>query len=168
MIQDWSSVFLMPQPSGSAPTYVPPKRLAVDSLVPAATKALNALDAAVRRSTIEPGLLELVRLRASQINGCSYCIDMHSRDALAAGETERRVLNLTGWRETPLFTARERAALELTEAVTRLADRSVSDEIWGAAASEFTETELAQRVWSVAVINTWNRLGAVARPWGMV
>ena len=90
------------------------------------------------------------------------------RDALAAGETERRVLNLTGWRETPLFTARERAAMELTEAITRLADHPVSDEIWGAAASQFTETELAQLVWSVAVINTWNRLGAVARPWGMV
>ncbi len=146
---------------------MPPKRLAVDALVPAATKALNALDAAVGRTTIEAGLMELVRLRASQINSCSYCIDMHSRDALAAGETERRVLTLTAWRETPLFTSRERAALELTEALTRLADHPVSDEVFDAAASEFTEAELAQLIWAVAVINVWNRLGA-ARPWGMV
>jgi AhpD family alkylhydroperoxidase len=156
----------MPQELRPASTVVPPKRLAVDALVPAATKALKGLDAALRRSTIEQGLLELVQLRASQINGCSYCIDMHSRDALAAGETERRVLTLTAWRETPLFTERERAALELTEALTRLADHPVTDEIWAAAASAFTETELAQLIWSVAVINTWNRLGA-ARPWGM-
>jgi AhpD family alkylhydroperoxidase len=157
----------MPQIPGSTATFVPPKRLAVDALAPAATKALNTLDAAVKRTTIEAGLMELVRLRASQINSCSYCIDMHSRDALAAGETERRVLTLTAWRETPLFTPRERAALELTEALTRLADHPVSDEVFDAAASEFTEAELAQLIWAIAVINVWNRLGA-ARPWGMV
>jgi AhpD family alkylhydroperoxidase len=147
--------------------FVPPKRLAVDALVPAATKALKALDGAVARTSIEPGLMELVRLRASQINSCSYCIDMHSRDALAAGETERRVLTLTAWRETPLFTERERAALQLSEALTRLADHPVSDEVFDAAASQFTETELAHLIWAIATINIWNRLGA-ARPWGML
>ncbi|HEX4016718.1 MAG TPA: carboxymuconolactone decarboxylase family protein [Frankiaceae bacterium] len=149
-------------------TFVPAKRLAVDSLAPAATKALNALDAAVRRSTIEPGLLDLVRLRASQINGCAYCVDVHSRDALAAGQTERRLLTFATWRETPLFTNRERAVLELTEAITRLADHPVSDEVFDAAALHFSEAELAQLIWVIAVINTWNRLGAVARPWSLV
>jgi AhpD family alkylhydroperoxidase len=146
-------------------TFVPAKRLAVDVLAPAANKALSALEAAVRKSTIDVGLLELVRLRASQINGCAYCIDMHSRDALAAGQTERRVLMLTAWRDTPLFTPRERAALDLTETITRLADHAVSDEVFEAASAHFSDTELAQLIWVVAVINTWNRLGAVARPW---
>ena len=108
----------------SETTVVPPIRLAVEKLAPAASRALNALDDAVRKTSIEPGLLDLVRLRASQINGCAYCVDMHSRDALAAGETERRVFAVTVWRETPFFTARQRAALELTEAMTRLADHS--------------------------------------------
>ncbi len=148
-------------------TFVPAKRLAVDSLAPAATKALNALDAAVRRSSIEPGLLDLVRLRASQLNGCAYCVDVHSRDALAAGQTERRLLTFAAWRETPLFTHRERAALELTEAVTRLADHPVSDKVFDTAAAYFPDTELAQLIWNIAVINTWNRLGAVARPWAL-
>jgi len=148
--------------------FIPAKRLAVDALAPAATKALNVLDAAVHRSSIDAGLLDLVRLRASQINGCSYCVDVHSRDALAAGETERRLLTFATWRETPLFTARERAALELTEAITRLADHPVSDQIFDAAAAHFPDAELAQLIWTVAVINTWNRLGAVARPWPLV
>jgi AhpD family alkylhydroperoxidase len=172
VIQDWSSVFVMealsrPE-SRSDDTFSPAKRLAIDALAPAATKALNALDATVRRSSIDAGLLDLVRLRASQINGCAYCVDMHSRDALAAGQTERRLLTLTTWRETPFYTARERAALELTEAITRLADHPVSDEIFDAAAAHFSEAELAQLIWSVAVINTWNRLGAVARPWSLI
>ena len=144
---------------------VPPVRLAVDSLVPAANRALNALDAAARKSSIEIGLQELVRARASQINGCAYCVDMHSGDALAAGESERRVFALPVWRETPFFTARERAALELTESITRLADRPVPDDVFERAAAEFSERELAELIWLIAVINTWNRLGAAARPW---
>ena len=168
MIHEWSSVFVMEELSRSDETFIPAKRLAVDSLAPAATKALSALDAAVRRSSIDPGLLDLVRLRASQINGCAYCVDVHSRDALAAGQTERRLLTFTTWRDTPLFTHRERAALALTEAMTRLADRPVSDEVFDDAAAHFPEAELAQLIWTVAVINTWNRLGAVARPWSLV
>jgi AhpD family alkylhydroperoxidase len=147
---------------------VPPTRLAVERLVPAASRALNALDEAVRKTRLEPGLLELVRLRASQINGCAYCVDMHTRDALAAGETERRVLAITVWRETPFFTARQRAALELTEAMTRLADHRVSDEIVDRAAVQFSEIELAELMWVITVINAWTRLGATARPWPLI
>jgi AhpD family alkylhydroperoxidase len=144
---------------------VPPTRVAVERLVPAASRALTALDEAVRKTHLERGLLELVRLRTAQINGCAYCVDMHSRDALAAGETERRVLALPVWRETPFFTARQRAALELTEAMTRLADHPVSDEIIARAAAQFSERELAELIWVITVINAWTRLGATARPW---
>jgi AhpD family alkylhydroperoxidase len=144
---------------------VPPARLPVETLVPAASRALTALDEAVRKTRLDRGLLELVRLRAAQINGCAYCVDVHSRDALAAGETERRVLALPVWRETPFFTARQRAALELTEAMTRLADHPVSDEIIERAAAQFAEHELAELMWVITVINAWTRLGATARPW---
>ncbi len=147
---------------------VPPVRLAVEKLAPAASRALNALDAAVRKTDLEPGLLDLVRLRASQLNGCAYCVDQHSRDALAAGETERRVFAVAVWRETPFFTARHRAALELTEAMTRLADHEVSDAVFDRAAAEFSERELAELIWVITVINAWNRLGATARPWPLL
>ena len=140
-------------------------RLAVDELAPHINKAMNALDAASRRTQLESSLLELVRTRASQLNGCAYCVDMHSRDARDAGEPERRLYALPVWRETPFFSARERAALELTEAATRLTEAPVSDEVFARAAAEFTETELAELLWTVAVINAWNRLGAVARAW---
>ncbi len=146
---------------------VPTVRLAVDDLVPHASKAMNALERATRtgETTLEKDLVELVRLRASQINGCVYCVDMHTRDALAAGDTERRLNLVAVWREAPFFTARERAALLLTEAGTRLADSEVTDEVWDQAARQFTAGELAELVWHIAVINTWNRLGAIARPW---
>ncbi|WP_327085044.1 carboxymuconolactone decarboxylase family protein [Nonomuraea sp. NBC_01738] len=140
-------------------------RLAVDTLAPHINKAMNALDAASRRTTLESSLLELVRARASQLNGCAYCVDTHSRDAREGGETEQRLYALPVWRETPFFTARERAALELTEAATRLTDGPVSDETFAGAAKEFTETELAELIWTITVINAWNRLGATARPW---
>ena len=149
----------------SEETVVPSARIAVEKLVPAASRALKALDEAVRKSRIEAGLLDLIRLRASQINGCAYCVDVHSRDALAAGETERRVFALTVWRETPFFTARQRAALELTEAMTRLADHPVPDDVVDRAAAHFSERELAELIWAITVINAWNRLGATARPW---
>jgi AhpD family alkylhydroperoxidase len=144
---------------------VPPVRLAVDELVPHINKAMNALEAASRKVSLEAPLLELVRARASQLNGCAYCVDMHSRDARKGGESEQRLYALPVWRETPFFTARERAALELTEAATRLTDGEVGDEVFGRAAAQFTEIELAELIWTIAVINTWNRLGATARPW---
>jgi AhpD family alkylhydroperoxidase len=140
-------------------------RLAVDTLAPHITKAMNALDAASRKTQLEAPLLELVRTRASQLNGCAYCVDMHSRDAREAGETERRLYALPVWRETPFFTDRERGALELTEAMTRLADRPVTDEVFARVAAEFTDVELAELIWTITVINAWNRLGATAHVW---
>jgi AhpD family alkylhydroperoxidase len=140
-------------------------RLPVDKLAPHINRALNSLDAASRKVSLEPALLELVRARASQLNGCAYCVDMHTKDARTGGETERRLYALPVWRETPFFTDRERAALELTEAATRLVDGPVTDEVFGRAAAEFTEVELAELIWTITVINAWNRLGATARPW---
>jgi AhpD family alkylhydroperoxidase len=140
-------------------------RLAVDSLAPHVSRAMNALDAASRKTDLEPSLLELVRARASQLNGCAYCVDMHSADAIKGGESQRRLFALPVWRETPFFTPRERAALELTEAATRLTDGPVTDEVYERAAAQFSEPELASLVWTIAVINAWNRLGATAHPW---
>jgi AhpD family alkylhydroperoxidase len=149
----------------TTPTTSPAVRVAVDELAPHIAEAMEALDAASRKTQLEPALLELVRIRASQINGCAYCVDLHSKDARSAGESERRVYTLPVWRETPLFTARERAALELTEAGTRLADNPVGDELFDRAAAQFTDVELAELIWTIAVINAWNRLGATAHPW---
>ena len=140
-------------------------RLAVDELAPHINRAMNSLDAASRKTSLEPSLLELVRARASQLNGCAYCVDMHTQDALKAGESERRLFVLPVWRETPFFSPRERAALELTEAATKLTEGPVTDEVFAQAAAQFTETELAELIWTIAVINAWNRLGAAARPW---
>ena len=140
-------------------------RLAVDTLAPHINRAMNSLDAAARKTQLEAPLLELVRLRASQLNGCEYCVDMHSKDAVAGGESTRRLFALPVWRDTPFFTERERAALELTEAGTRLTDGPVTDEVFARAAAQFTEVELAELIWSITVINAWNRLGAIAHPW---
>jgi AhpD family alkylhydroperoxidase len=144
---------------------VPAVRLAVDKLAPHINRAMNALDTAAREVSLESSLLELVRARASQLNGCAYCVDTHTKDAREAGESEQRLYALPVWRETPFFTARERAALDLTEAVTRLADGQVGDEVFGRAAACFGDTELAELIWAITVINAWNRLGATARPW---
>jgi len=112
---------------------------------------------------IERQLFELVKIRASQINGCAYCIDMHTKDARLAGETEQRIYALNAWRETPFFTDRERAALEWTEAVTRLADTHVPDEVHASVAAQFNEAELVALTFAVVVINSWNRLAVSFR-----
>jgi AhpD family alkylhydroperoxidase len=142
-----------------------PVRVAVGELAPHINKAMNALDAASRTTDLEIGLLDLVRARASQINGCAYCVDTHSRDIVAGGDDVRRLYALPVWREAPFFTTRERSALELTEAMTRLSEAPVSDETVARAAEQFTEVELAELIWTITVINAWNRLGATARPW---
>jgi AhpD family alkylhydroperoxidase len=142
-----------------------PVRVAVGDLAPHINKAMNALDAAARKTQLETGLLELVRARASQINGCAYCVDMHTRDAVTGGDDPRRLYALPVWRDTPFFTGRERAALELTEAMTRLSEAPVSDDTIARAAEHFTEVELAELIWAITVINAWNLLGATARPW---
>lgn len=126
-------------------------------------RALLHLSSEVAKQ-IEPRLFFLVEIRASQINGCAYCIDMHTKDARAAGETEQRIYALNAWRETPFFSDRERAALEWTEAVTRIADTHVPDEIYERVAKQFNEEELVALTFGVAVINSWNRLVTSFRP----
>ena len=113
---------------------------------------------------LERPLLELIKIRASQINGCAYCLDMHTKDARRAGETEQRIYALNAWRETPFFSERERAALEWTEAVTRVADTHVPDEIHQRVAALFDEAELVALTFAVVVINSWNRLAVSFRP----
>ena len=109
-------------------------------------------------------LFELVKIRASQINGCAYCLDMHTKDARLAGETEQRIYALSAWRETPFFTDRERAALEWTEAVTRVGDSHVPDDLYERVSAHFDEAELVALTFGVVVINCWNRLSVSFRP----
>ena len=129
-----------------------------------AMDALNALSKTISRARV-PISQELVHLRASQINGCSVCIDMHAKGARQAGESEERVFAVSAWRETPYFSDAERAAFALTEAVTRLADRAdqVPDEIWDAAAEHFDETQLGALVLDIANVNLWNRLNVATQ-----
>jgi AhpD family alkylhydroperoxidase len=134
-------------------------------IVPDAMQALQAVGKSVHKSGLPAQLIELVHLRASQINGCSICVDMHSRELKAAGEPDARINTVAAWRETPYFSDAERAALALTEAVTRLADRPdpVADEVWDEAARHYDEAQLAALVLSIATINTWNRINAATR-----
>jgi AhpD family alkylhydroperoxidase len=113
---------------------------------------------------LERPLFELVKIRASQINGCAYCIDMHTKDARRAGETEQRIYALNAWRETPFFSDRERAALEWTEYVTRVADMHVPDEVYERVSAQFDEADLVALTMGVNVINSWNRLSISFRP----
>jgi AhpD family alkylhydroperoxidase len=115
------------------------------------------------QAKLERPLFELVKIRASQINGCAYCIDMHTKDARLAGETEQRIYALNAWRETPFFSERERAALEWTEAVTRVADTHVPDDIHARVSAQFEEDELVALTFAVIVINSWNRLAVSFR-----
>lgn len=132
--------------------------------VPDAMDALNALSKSISRARI-PVSRTLVHLRASQINGCSVCVDMHAREAHAAGESQERIFAVAAWRETPYFNDAERAALALTEALTRLADcvDPVPDAIWEAAAEHFDETQLGALVLDIATVNVWNRLNVATR-----
>ncbi|MEU5709915.1 carboxymuconolactone decarboxylase family protein [Streptomyces flaveolus] len=138
-------------------------RLDWAKLAPEAFKAMIRLDTAARQG-IETALLNLVKIRASQINHCAFCLDMHSKDALAAGESPERIIQLDAWRESRHFyTAREIAAIELTEAVTQLTDGFVPDEVYERAAKEFDETELARLLVAITTINAWNRFGVSTR-----
>jgi AhpD family alkylhydroperoxidase len=140
-------------------------RIAADEISADTNKAMNALDAASRRTNLDPQLQELVRARASQINGCAYCVDQHTSDAAAADVPARKINALPVWRQTPFFTEQERAALELTEAMTRLADNEVGDALFAKVAEQFDERDLSDLVWLIAVINTWNRVGATTHAW---
>ena len=132
---------------------------------PEAMKALIALSRAAEAGTVPAVTHKLVHLRASQINGCGVCVDLHARELRQMGEPDERIFAVAAWRDTPYYTAGERAALGLTEAATRLADRpdAVPDEVWDAAAEHYDETELASLMISIAAINAWNRLNAATR-----
>lgn len=124
---------------------------------PDAMKAMMALEDRVTNSGLEKPLVELVRLRASLINGCAYCVDLHTSDARKAGENERRMATVAVWRETPFFSDRERAALEWTEAVTQVADSHVPDDVWDRVKPHFTPEEIVDLTLLVSTINAWNR-----------
>ena len=130
---------------------------------PGAFQAMRSLEAYVRGADIEPALLELVRTRASAINGCAYCLDMHSKDARAAGESEQRLYALPAWRVAPFYSPRERAALAWTEAVTRLADGPVEEALYGELRRHFSEKEVVDLTVAIIAINGWNRLVAPLR-----
>jgi AhpD family alkylhydroperoxidase len=154
--------------AGVSPAEVP-VRLDFDTHAAGFSRAMAHLDRAATKeldnADIDARLRELVRIRASQLNGCAYCIDMHTRDARAVGETEQRIYALPAWRETGFFTARERAALALTEEVTLLASTHVPDAAYAAAASQFTETEMGALISLIVTINAWNTIGVTTRTW---
>jgi len=130
---------------------------------PEAMKAMAAVEQQIARSGLEKPLMELVRLRASQINGCAYCIDIHTSDARKGGESERRLSLVSVWRETTLFSDRERAALEWAESVTRVAETHVPDEVWERVRPQFTPEELVDLTLLVSAINAWNRFAIAFR-----
>ncbi|MFJ2863035.1 carboxymuconolactone decarboxylase family protein [Kitasatospora sp. NPDC087314] len=140
----------------------PDQRLSLFSLAPDYYQAMVAVDRTSRQG-IDPTIAELVKVHASMINGCAFCIDMHSTDAVKNGERDHRLLSLPAWRETSWFTARERAALALTESVTLLTQGHVPDAVYAEAAAQFDETELAQLIALIATINAWNRIGVASR-----
>ncbi|MEV5984393.1 carboxymuconolactone decarboxylase family protein [Streptomyces sp. NPDC052051] len=140
-----------------------PARLQWAQQAPDVYKAMVRLDVAARRG-VDPKLYELVKIRASQVNGCAFCLDMHTKDALAAGETVERIVQLSAWRESRHFyTEKELAAMELTEAVTLITEGGVPDEVYEKAAKHFDEAELTQLIAAITVINAWNRFAITTR-----
>jgi len=134
------------------------ERINYGKVAPEGIRALSGLEAYVRSSGFEPGLLDLVKTRASQLNGCAYCIDMHTKDARAGGETEQRLYGLSAWRETPFYTDRERAALAWTDAVTLVSHGPVPDALYQEARRHFSEKELVDLTLALIATNAWNRL----------
>lgn len=130
---------------------------------PGAMKALAGLEQQIRRSSLEPALIELVRVRTSQLNGCAYCIDLHTAAARGAGESERRLTLLSVWRQTTLFSAREAAALDWTEALTHVAATHVPDEVWSRVQPHFSAVEIMDLTLLIGAMNTWNRFAIAFR-----
>ncbi len=139
------------------------ERLKYARAFPEGIHALLALGNVIKASGLEPSLMELVKVRASQMNGCAYCLDMHSKDARAAGETEQRLYALSAWRETSFFTPRERAALAWTEALTNIQQGHASDEVYEEARTQFDEAELVKLTFVITQINSWNRIAIAFR-----
>jgi AhpD family alkylhydroperoxidase len=133
------------------------RRLNYGHAAPEAVKAMMAVQEQTNKTSLEPKLRELVRMRVSQINGCAYCLDMHSKDARAGGETEQRLYALDAWREAPFYTDRERAALAWAEAITLIADGHAPDDVFDEARRHFSERELVELTLVIATINSWNR-----------
>jgi AhpD family alkylhydroperoxidase len=133
------------------------QRLDYPKLAPEAVRAMYGLETYLAKCGLEHSLRELIKIRASQINGCAFCIDMHTKDARAASETEQRIYALNAWRETPFFNERERAALAWVEAVTHIGD-GVPDDLYEEARRQFSEKELVDLTWAAAAINAWNRV----------
>ena len=144
-------------------------RLEFDAHAPAFSRAMSHLDQTATKELdkvdFDVRLRELVRIRASQLNGCAYCIDMHTKDARAAGETEQRIYALSAWRETPFFTSRERAALALTESVTLMPQTHVPDADFAHAAEQFSAAELGALIALIVTINAWNAIGVSTHAW---
>lgn len=140
----------------------PATRMSLPMTTPDVHRAMVAFSQAAE-DELAPIIGVLVKVRASQLNGCSFCLDLHTREARAAGEREQRLYALAAWRETPFFNDRERAALALTEAVTFLTDGHVPDDVYQGAAQQFDETELAYLLWTIAAINIWNRMAVATR-----
>jgi AhpD family alkylhydroperoxidase len=132
-------------------------------VAPDAYKAMSGLEGYLKKSGLDHSLLHMVKLRASQMNGCAFCIDMHWKDARALGESEQRLYGLDAWQESPYYSDRERAALAWTEAVTNLQDGHVPDAVYDQARSHFSEKELADLTWVIAAINAWNRVAIATR-----
>ncbi|GGP90387.1 carboxymuconolactone decarboxylase family protein [Streptomyces roseolilacinus] len=150
-------------PTGDGHATEHPARLNLSELAPDVYRAMVRLDAAAHKG-LDPVLVELVKIRASQLNHCAFCLDMHSKDALAAGESIGRIVQLSAWRESRHFyTEKELAALELAEAITLLTEGFVPDEVYELAARHFDETELAHLIASITVINAWNRFAVTSR-----
>jgi AhpD family alkylhydroperoxidase len=137
------------------------QRLDMWQLAPEAFKAVLALETYARKG-VEPKLFELIKIRASMLNGCAYCVDMHTTDALKGGEDLRRIVAVSAWHESPYFSELERAVLDLTDAVTRLGEDGVSDQIWESASEHLDELELTNVVMAIAAINVWNRVAVTA------
>ncbi|WP_101788447.1 carboxymuconolactone decarboxylase family protein [Nonomuraea indica] len=139
-------------------------RLDVVKLAPEAYRSFLAVEDLLARSSVPHGTMELLKLRVSQINGCAFCVDMHSRDLQRSGEADQRIWSVAAWREATCYTPAERAALALAEEATRLADRvAVPDEVWAEAAAHYDEEQLAALVVAIAMINLWNRIAVPTR-----
>ncbi len=139
------------------------QRIDYPKAFPEGYQAMIHLEGAMRRSGLEPALLELIKIRASQMNGCAFCIDMHTKDARHKGETEQRIYALNAWRETPFFTERERAALAWTEAITNIQQGHASDEVYAEVRKQFDEAETVKLTLAIGTINVWNRIAVAMR-----
>lgn len=138
-------------------------RVNIRNIEPSAYAAMTGLEQYIQATNLDKKLLELIKIRASQINGCAYCVDKHTRHARAIGETEQRIYATSVWRDTPFFTEPERAVLALTEAVTLIAGHHVPDDVYENVRQHFDEHETAQLIMAIATINAWNRIGVTTK-----